>query len=205
MVSSRYEPGSTFKVINAAIALEEHITDTDVTDEFNCIGYENFGTEEITTIKCGSSVPHGRQTLRQVLENSCNPGMMQLASRVGTRTFYKYYNAFGLFNKTNINLPEEINSNFYPEDRVYPVDLATMAFGQRITVTPIQLISAISAIANDGVLMKPRMVKEIINTDTNAVTTIKEEKVRQVISSETANKMLDMMESVVTEGRWFKR
>lgn len=80
-----------------------------------------------------------------------------------------------------------------------------MAFGQRITVTPIQLISAISAIANDGVLMKPRMVKEIINTDTNAVTTIKEEKVRQVISSETANKMLDMMESVVTEGRWFKR
>ena len=203
MVSSRYEPGSTFKVINAAIALEENITDTDVADEFNCIGYETFGTTDITTIKCGSSVPHGKQTLRQVLENSCNPGMMQLASRVGTRTFYKYYNAFGLFNKTNINLPEEINSDFYKEENVYPVDLATMAFGQRIKVTPIQLISAISAIANDGILMKPRIVKEIINTDTNAITNIKEEEVRQVVSTETANKMLDMMESVVTEGRWF--
>jgi len=204
MVSSRYEPGSTFKLINAAIALEENITDTDVTDEFNCIGYETFGTDnDITTIKCGSSVPHGKQTLRQVLQNSCNPGMMQLASRIGTRTFYKYYNAFGLFNKTNINLPEEINSDFFKEERVYSVDLATMGFGQRISVTPIQLITAISAIANDGVLMKPRMVKEIINTETNAVTNIKEKEVRQVISSETANKMLDMMESVVTEGRWF--
>ena len=204
MVSSRYEPGSTFKLINAAIALEENITDTDVTDEFNCIGYETFGTDnDITTIKCGSSVPHGKQTLRQVLENSCNPGMMQLASRIGTRTFYKYYNAFGLFNKTNINLPEEINSDFFKEERVYSVDLATMGFGQRISVTPIQLITAISAIANDGVLMKPRMVKEIINTETNAVTNMKEEEIRQVISAETANKMLDMMESVVTEGRWF--
>ncbi len=204
MVSNRYEPGSTFKLINAAIALEENITDTDVTDEFNCIGYETFGADnDITTIKCGSSVPHGKQTLRQVLENSCNPGMMQLASRVGARTFYKYYNAFGLFNKTNINLPEEINSYFYEEDHMYAVDLATMGFGQRIDVTPIQLITAISAIANDGLLMKPRMVKEIINTETNAVTNIKEKEVRQVISSETANKMLDMMESVVTEGRWF--
>ena len=197
MVSSRYEPGSTFKLVNSAIALEENITNTDIADDFSCVGYEMFGN---TKIKCWSSIAHGKQTMRQVLENSCNPGMMQLASRIGTRTLYKYYNAFGLFNKTNVGLPEEINSDFHKEDKVAETELATMSFGQRIKVTPMQLITSISAIANDGILMKPRIVKEIINTDTNAVTTTKSEQVRQVISSETANKMLDMMESVVTDG-----
>jgi stage V sporulation protein D (sporulation-specific penicillin-binding protein) len=197
MVSSRYEPGSTFKLINASIALEEDITDTDIANDFNCIGYEMFGS---TKIKCWTSGAHGHQTLRQVLENSCNPGMMQLVSRIGVRTLYKYYNAYGLFSKTNVGLPEEINSNFHKEENVGATELATMAFGQRIKVTPLQLITSISAIANDGVLMKPRIVKQIVNTDTNAVTNIQTEEIRQVISSETASKMLDMMESVVAEG-----
>ncbi len=195
MVSSRYEPGSTFKLINASIALEEDITETDVADEFNCIGYEEVYD---TIIKCTGT--HNRQSLRQVLENSCNPGMMQLANKIGVRTLYKYYQAYGLFSKTSLGLPEEISSHFHSEDRVYATELATMSFGQRFKVTPMQLITAISAIANDGVLMKPKIVKEIVNTDTNAVTSFDDIQIRQVISSETASKMLDMMESVVTNG-----
>lgn len=197
MVSSRYEPGSTFKLINASIALEENITNTDIANDFSCVGYEMFGS---TKIRCWTSGAHGMQTLRQVLQNSCNPGMMQLASRIGTRNLYKYYNAYGLFSKTGIGLPEEVNSNFHKEDKVGATELATMAFGQRIKITPLQLVSSISAIANDGVLMKPRIVKQIVNTDTNAITNIEPEQVRQVISSETATQMLDMMESVVTDG-----
>lgn len=197
MVSDRYDPGSTFKLINASIALEEDITDTDIAGNYSCAGYEMFGS---TKIRCWSSSAHGSQTLRKVLENSCNPGMMQLAKKVGARTLYKYYNAYGLFSKTGIGLPEEINSSFHKEDNIGPTELATMGFGQGIRITPLQLISSISAIANDGVLMQPRIVKEIVNTDTNAVTNIDPIQVRQVISTETANKMLDMMESVVTDG-----
>ena len=197
MVSSRYEPGSTFKLINASVALEENITGTDVANDFNCVGYEMFGN---TKIKCWTSGAHGGQSLRQVLQNSCNPGMMQLASRIGAGTLYKYYNAFGLFSKTGVGLPEEINSDFHKQENVGPTELATMAFGQRIKVTPMQLVTALSAIANDGVLMQPHITKQIINTDTNAVTNIEPTAVRQVISSETAAKMLDMMESVVTDG-----
>lgn len=195
MVSSRYEPGSTFKLINASIALEEDIAETDTSSEFSCIGYEMINN---TKIKCTGT--HGYQSLRQVLENSCNPGMMQLAQKIGTRNLYKYYQAYGLFSKTGVGLPEEYSSIFHQEENVGSTELATMAFGQRIKITPMQLITAISAIANDGVLMQPRIVKEIINTDTNAVTTVDTVEVRQVISSETSSKMLDMMESVVTDG-----
>lgn len=192
MVSSRYDPGSTFKLLGASVSLEENITTTDTQNDFSCVGYEMFAEEKI---KCTGI--HGDQTLRKVLENSCNPGMMQLAARIGKRTLYKYYNAYGLFAKTNVGLPEEINSYFYDESKIVSAELATMIFGQGIQVTPMQLITSISAIANDGILMKPRIVKQIINTDNNAVTNIKTEEIRQVISKETASKMLDMMESVV--------
>lgn len=196
-ISSRYEPGSVFKVLNASVALEENITDTDVSNDFSCVGYEMIGNVKI---KCWTSSSHGPQTLRKVLENSCNPGMMQLAQRVGTRNLYKYYNAYGLFSKTGIALPEEISSDFHKEEKVGATELATMSFGQRIKVTPLQLITAISAIANDGVLMQPRIVKQVVNTDTNAVTNIDPIEVRQVISQETAEEMRNIMESVVTEG-----
>lgn len=197
MVSSRYEPGSTFKLINASIALEENVTETDIANEFNCLGYEMVNGVKI---RCWTSGAHGTQSLRQVIENSCNPGMMQLAKKIGTRNLYKYYQAYGLFSKTGVGLPEELNSYFHNEDTVGPIELSTISFGQRFKITPIQLVTAISAIANDGILMQPRIVKEIVNTETNAVTNIDSAKVRQVISSETASKMLDMMESVVTDG-----
>lgn len=196
-VSSTYEPGSTFKLLNASIALEEDITDTDIANDFSCLGYEMVSGQKIN---CWTTGAHGMQTLRNVLENSCNPGMMQLSKKIGTRTLYKYYRAYGLLGKTGVGLPEEATGIFFNEDKITDIDLATVGFGQGITVTPLQLITSISAIANDGILMKPRIVKQIINTDTNATTNIESEKVRQVISVETANKMKSMMESVVTNG-----
>ncbi len=196
-VSDSYEPGSTFKIITASVALEENITETDVNSDFVCKGYENVHG---TNISCWRTTPHGYQSLRQALENSCNPAFMQLGKRISASTLYKYYKAFGLFDKTNVALPGETSSIFHDLSSVGPVELATMSFGQRFTITPLQLATAISAVANDGVLMQPRIVKEITNADTGAVTTTNSIKVRQVISKETSEKVKSMMESVATVG-----
>ncbi len=197
-VSELYEPGSVFKVITAAAALEENITGTDIANDFNCKAFEHIID---TDIKCWSfPSAHGTQTLREALENSCNPAFIQLGSRIGTPTLYRYYKAFGFFDKTGISLPGEANSLFIEEDSVKPVERATMSFGQRFNITPIQMITAVSAIANNGILMRPRIVKSTTNTDTGAITTIEPEEVRPVTSSETANKVKSMMQSVVVNG-----
>ena len=196
-ISELYEPGSVFKLITASTALEENITGTDVAGDFYCSGSE---TVDGVKINCWSSIPHGSQDLRHALENSCNPALIQLGTRIGTATLYKYYKAFGFFDKTGVDLLGEANSIFKEESTVIPVERATYSFGQRFSITPLQMITAISAIANDGILMKPRIVKSITNTDTGAVTNIDTEQVRQVISSETASKVKSMMQSVVEDG-----
>ena len=197
-VSELYEPGSVFKLVTASVALEENITGTDVAGDFNCPGYQMVDGTRINCWKTDGS--HGSQSLRHALEKSCNPALIQLGSRIGTATLYKYYKTFGFFDKTGIALPGEANSIFKEESTVIPVERATYSFGQRFSITPLQMITAISAIANDGVLMKPRIVKSITNTDTGAVTTVDTEEVRQVISSDTASKVKSMMQSVVEEG-----
>lgn len=197
-VSDTYEPGSTFKIITASVGLEENLVDTDTPNDFYCSGYELVNGIKINCWKYETT--HGSQTLRESLMNSCNPALMQLGKRIGPSTLYKYYRAFGLFDKTGIATSGEANSYFWNLDDVGNVELATMSFGQRFRVTPIQLITAISAIANDGMLVQPRIVKEIENPDTNAVVTIEPSNVRQVVSKDTADKMMDMLESVVTDG-----
>lgn len=196
-VSDTYEPGSTFKVITAAVGLEEDIVGTDVQNTFYCPGYEMVNGNKI---RCWTSGMHGMQTLRNALMNSCNPALMQLGKKIGSTTLYKYYSAFGLFNKTNIDTSGETNSYFWNLNDVGNMELATMSFGQRFRVTPIQLITAVSSVANNGTLVKPRIVKQIENTDTGAITTIDPVNVREVISKETSDKLIDMLESVVTEG-----
>ncbi len=197
-VSESYEPGSTFKIITASVALEEGITTTDKAGDFYCKGYQEV---EDRIINCWrSSNPHGSQTLRQALCNSCNPAFIQLAQRIGAPTLYKYYQAFGLFETTNSGLYGEQNSIFHDLDEIGPVELATYAFGQRFQVTPLQMITAISCVANNGVLMKPNIIKSITNTDTGAITDIEPTEVRQVISKSTAEQVKSMMESVVLEG-----
>ncbi len=197
-VADSYEPGSTFKIITSSVALEEGITTTDKLGDFYCKGYEDV---EDRTIKCWRDYnPHGSQTLRQALENSCNPAFIQLAKRIGAPTLYKYYQAFGLFDKTSAGLYGEQNSIFHKLSEIGPVELATYSFGQRFQITPLQMITAIASVANDGVLMKPNIVKSITNTDTGAVTNTEPTEIRQVISKSTAEKVKSMMESVVLEG-----
>ena len=197
-VSDTYEPGSVFKIITAAVGLEENVVTTDTPGDFYCSGSEKING---VTIRCWKyETTHGSQTLRESLMNSCNPALMQLGRRITAPTLYKYYDAFGLFNKTGIGTAGEANSQFWELDDVGNIELATMSFGQRFRITPIQLITAVSAVANDGVLVKPRIVKEIENADTKSTVEIESTNVRQVISKETAHKMMDMLESVVSSG-----
>ncbi len=197
-VTDKYEPGSVFKIITASIALEENIEEPDVANEFNCIGYQVVSGIKM---RCSEGTKHGKQSLRQALSNSCNPAFIQLGQKIGASTCYRYYNAFGLFEKTGIATSGESNSSiFWDLEDVGKIELATMSFGQRFKITPLQMITAASAIANDGILMQPRIVKEIKNTDTGAVTTVDPVQVRQVVSKETADTMLDMLETVVETG-----
>lgn len=196
-VSDLYEPGSTFKTLVSAIALEENITETNIINDFYCKSYEDING---TKIRCWSTRPHGHETLTKALANSCNPAFMQLGKRIGIDTFYKYFEAFGLFNKTGISLPGEENSIFLAKEKVGPVELATTSFGQRFAITPIQLITAVSSLANNGILVTPQIVSKIVNNDTGAVTSTTTNEIRQVVSKETANSVIDMMEYVVTNG-----
>lgn len=202
-VAETYEPGSVFKVITSAVALEENITTTDKEGDFTCIGYETFedsSSSKPLKISCWAPSPHGSQTLRRALCNSCNPAFMQLGKRIGASTLYKYYDAFGLFESTHSGLYGEQSSIFQKLENVGPVELATMSFGQRLNITPLQMITAISAIANDGILLQPRIVKQYTNTETGAITEVPVTKVRQVVSSQTAKQVRSLMESVVTDG-----
>ena len=151
-------------------------------------------------IRCANSAVHGHQTLRQALGNSCNSAFIQLGQRIGASTLYKYFSAFGLFEKTGIAITGESGSTFHKLEDVGPVELATISFGQRFEITPLQLITAVSAIANDGKLMQPRIVKEVVNTDTGTSSEISTNEVRKVISETTAQEIREMMEYVVTDG-----
>lgn len=197
VVSSPYEPGSPYKLITAATALEENITSEDVPNDFYCNGSIEVADRKIS---CWTQAHKGAKTLRQALQVSCNPSLIQLGQRIGAETLYKYYQAFGFFDKTGIDLPQEASSTYWKLEDVKDVELATMSFGQRFTITPIQLVSAVSAIANDGILMKPRIVKQIINPETGTTTDIEPIQVRQVISKSTSERMRNLMKSVVDDG-----
>lgn len=197
VVSSPYEPGSPYKLITAATALEENITSEDVPNDFYCNGSIEVADRKIS---CWTQAHKGAKTLRQALQGSCNPSLIQLGQRIGAETLYKYYQAFGFFDKTGIDLPQEASSTYWKLEDVKDVELATMSFGQRFTITPIQLVSAVSAIANDGILMKPRIVKQIINPETGTTTDIEPVQVRQVISKSTSERMRNLMKSVVDDG-----
>ena len=197
-ISDTYEPGSVFKLITASAALEEGITDTDNEGEFTCTG----GIEVAgTRIKCWRYYrPHGSESLRQGLMNSCNPVFIGLGQKIGVTKYYEYLRKFGLFSKTGIMLPGEANSIFVKEEKAGPVELATISFGQRFEITPLQMITAVSSIANDGIYIKPRIVKSITDTTTGEVTEMPVETGEQIISKENAEKVLSMMNSVVSEG-----
>ena len=195
-ISDTYEPGSTFKLITSAAGLEEGVVKED--DKFNCTGSV---VVEGRKIKCWRSYnPHGAETFKQGVQNSCNPVFVEVGRRLGVSKLYDYIAGFGLNKKTGIDLPGEAGSIMYNEKNVGPVELATISFGQSISVTPIQLITAISAIVNDGNLVQPRLVKAYTDNKGNITKEVETVQVKQVISKETSKQMREIMESVVTEG-----
>ena len=202
-ITSTYEPGSVFKIVTAAAGLEEGIVEPDTQNVFTCDGHE---TVSGLKIYCSDSSGHGKLSLRESLKYSCNPAFIQLGQKIGAETLYRYFEAFGFFDTTgfgkikNSGSSGERSGYFWDLNDVGSVELATMSFGQRFRVTPLQMITAVCAVANDGVLMQPRMAKEIKNTDTGAITTVEPNQVRQVVSKETAESLLDMLETVVDNG-----
>ena len=195
-VSDTYEPGSTFKLITSAAGLEEGVVKQD--DKFVCKGSVTVGGQKL---KCWRSYnPHGTETFKQGVQNSCNPVFIEVGNRLGVSKLYDYIEGFGLTKKTGIDLPGEALGVMYKEKDVGPVELATISFGQSNSLTPIQLITAVSAIVNDGNLMQPRLVKAYTDNKGNITEEVEPVKVRQVISKETSAQMREIMESVVTEG-----
>ena len=197
-VSDTYEPGSVFKLITTSVALQEGITTPDKQGEFTCTG----GIEVAgVRIKCWRYYrPHGSESLRQALMNSCNPVFIGLGQKLGVHTYYSYLKKFGLLEPTGVDLAGEATSIFLKEEKVGPVELATYSFGQRFEITPLQLATAVSTIANGGTKVTPRVVKQIINSQTGEVTEIPVKLGERVIDEEHAQEVLDMMESVVAEG-----
>ena len=198
-ISDTYEPGSTFKLVTASASLEEKIVSSpDNAGEFNCSGYIDVAGVKM---KCWRYYrPHGAESLRQALMNSCNPVFIGLGQKLGVHTYYSYLEKFGFLRKTGIDLPGEARSIFLKEEKVGPVELGTIAFGQRFEVTPIQMITMVSTIANGGTYTKPRVVKSIINSETKEKKDIEVVKEERAISEETSKNVLSMMESVVAEG-----
>ena len=197
-ISDTYEPGSTFKLLTSSAALEEGITQVDKKGEFNCSGSITIAGAKI---RCWRHYrPHGAQSLREGLMNSCNPVFIGLGQKLGVRTYYSYLEKFGLLGKTGIDLPGESSSIFLKEEKVGPVELATISFGQRFGITPIQMATLVSTIANDGIVVTPRLVKATIDSRTGERNEIEIKEKGRVISEKTAKDVLSMMESVVKEG-----
>ncbi|GAB6084918.1 penicillin-binding transpeptidase domain-containing protein [Alkaliphilus crotonatoxidans] len=196
VINDTYEPGSTFKLVTTSAALEEGVATPQST--FYSSGTINVAGRIIKSWRWYN--PFGHQTLTEAVQNSDNPVFVELAQRLGAETFHKYINAFGFSNTTGIDLPGERSAIMYSVPQTGPVELATMSFGQSISVTQLQLLTAVAAIANDGKLMQPRLVKELIDQEGKVIHQFEETFIRQVISEKTSKEMLEIMESVVSEG-----
>ena len=192
-----YEPGSTFKIITLAASLEEKTIDLykDTYYDSGHIQVEN------ARIKCWKTGGHGTETFLNVVENSCNPGFVVMGQKLGKERLFNYINKFGFGEKTGVDLNGESKGIMFNLDRVGPVELATTSFGQGVSVTPIQQITAVSAAINGGYLYKPYIVKALLEPETNTpVKTFEPTQVRKVISKETSKEVANALESVVTNG-----
>ncbi len=200
-MSDFYEPGSTAKILTISAALEEGVVSEE--DRFYDPGYISVGKLKI---KCWSSTPHGSQSFVEVAENSCNPGFVEVGQRIDAKddeTFYRYLKAFGIGQKTGLELPGESAGSLRDLsalDEINPIDVSNMYIGQGYGVTPIQLVTAVSAAVNGGTLMEPHLVKEIRDSNGNTKETIEPKEIRRVISEETSSRVCSILESVVANG-----
>ena len=195
-VSDTYYPGSVFKMFTAAMAVEEGL----VTDNssFYCPGYY---VVDGVSMGCHLTSGHGTQNFRESIKNSCNPAFMQIGELVGKERFYKYYQAFGFSEKTGIDLPGEADDIFFSEDgSMLNVNLATASFGQNFAITPIQMATAVCAIANGGYIVQPHVVSQVLDSDGNIVSTVSTDVKRQAVSSETAAHIANILEENAVSG-----
>lgn len=192
-ISDPYEPGSVFKIITLAAALDSN-TST-IGDRFTCIGYENVADRKIS---CWKTFGHGEQSLAEAVQNSCNPAFIRIGFNMGIENFQNYFEAFGLTEKTDIDLPGEAASIYHT--KMTEMNLASSSFGQTFKVTPIQLISAVSAAVNGGDLYKPYLVEKVISADGSIVEEYEPTLVRQVISEATSETVCQILETVVSDG-----
>ncbi|HBJ19045.1 MAG TPA: hypothetical protein DDY70_04830 [Clostridiales bacterium] len=193
-VSETYEPGSTFKIVTVATALERGVAT--MSDRFSCIGYYEVGGWHI---KCHKVKGHGSGfTLAYGLQMSCNPTMMQLAERIGAQGFYDSVGRFGYFEKTGIDLPSEASTIFHKPENIGSTELATASFGQRFKVTVIGQLTAIAAVANGGNLVTPYVVEKVIDSEGNTVTKHENTVRRRVISEEVARTVSAVLEEGVS-------
>ena len=193
-ISNAYEPGSTFKIITASGGLAEGVFRTD--ERFFDPGFARIGKE---TVRCWKAGGHGSQTFLEVAKNSCNPGFIEIGQRLGIDRFFKYLRGFGFGQPTGIYLTGEAKGITVPQKRAKLIDVATMSIGQANAVTPIQLINAVSAAVNGGILYQPRLIREI-RTPAGKVRQIKPIKVRRVIPDSTSKQMREILEAVVQDG-----
>ncbi|MBQ2815757.1 MAG: PASTA domain-containing protein [Clostridia bacterium] len=198
-ICDTYEPGSVFKIVTGSAAYEESKISKNST--FNCSGKINIAG---TTYNCHKHSGHGHQNLAGAFQNSCNPAFIQIGQMLGTELFFKYFQAYGLTEKTGIDLPGEASTvagvSYHDISTMSIVDLASESFGQGFNVTPIQLATAVCASVNGGYLVKPHVVKKIVDSEGNTVKKIEKTVKRQVISDETSKAICSFLEGVVTEG-----
>lgn len=193
-VTELYYPGSVFKAVTTAAALDEEVINADTT--FTCIGsYDVLGTD----ISCWKPAGHGALNLQQGITASCNPYFIQVGLALGAQKFSNYFEAFGFTEPTGIDLPGEEQSIFVPYSRMGQVELASSAFGQTNKITPIQMITAYCAIVNGGYLVTPHLVDKVLDSDGNVVETVETQIKRQVISEDTSKQMRGILETIVTE------
>ncbi|MBQ4346835.1 MAG: PASTA domain-containing protein, partial [Firmicutes bacterium] len=195
-INDTYEPGSTFKIVTAAAGLEEGIITPE--SSFFCNGYHIAGDR---MIKCWRYPrTHGAQNFVQGVQNSCNPVFMITAEKLGAEGFYEYLLKFGFDKKTGVDLPGEARGIMYPLEKVGPVELATMSFGQSITITPLQLLRAASAAVNGGYLITPHFGMKIVDENGNTIEEFEYKKGERILSEEVSKTMSEILESVVSEG-----
>lgn len=194
-ISDTYEPGSAFKIITATAALEEKVVE--LSDRFFCPGFKRV---EDRIIRCHKAGGHGSQDFIEGIKNSCNPVFMEIGARVGVEKTYEYYKRLGLFNKTGVDIPGEANSIMHKIDNIGAVELATMSFGQSFQITPLQLLTATSAIINGGTLVTPHFGIAIKSPDGRTIKTLEYETTTNVVSPETSEIMKELLEAVVSDG-----
>lgn len=194
-ISDTYEPGSTFKIVTATTAFEQGVLR--VEDQFYCPGYH---IVEDRRIRCHKVAGHGAETFRDGIMNSCNPVFMQVGERIGVDGFYDGLRKLGLFEQTGVDLPGEANSIFHKQEKVGPVELATMSFGQSFQITPLQLMRAASAVVNGGNLVTPHFGVYTTDENNNVTEVLKYETKTGAVSTATSETMKGLLEAVVAEG-----